>query len=197
MRAAGIVLAAGAGRRFGGGKMLADLGGRPLLAHVLATVGAARLTEIVVVLGRDHDRISAAVDVAEMRVVVNPRPERGLSSSLRLGLAALGTDVDAALILLGDQPRLPAHVISRLLEAEVPAGRLFVVPRYLDGDGPNPALVLRAAWPLADRLRGDHGLGRLIAAQPELVVEVSVRGGNPDIDTPADLAALERGGADG
>ncbi len=185
-----MVLAAGLGRRFGGEKMLAELDGRPLLAHVLDVARAAGLTDLVVVLGADADRIGSSVDLSEARVVVNPEPERGLSSSLRLGLASLGADVEAAVVLLGDQPRVRADVLRRLASVELPPGRLFAVPRYADGGGPNPALLLREAWPMADALTGDAGMGPYVAQHPDQVVTVDVPGCNPDVDTPADLEQL-------
>lgn len=124
------------------------------------------------------------------RVVVNPRPAEGLSSSLRRGLAALGGDVDAALVVLGDQPHLRAATIRRVLDAAADAPQPFVFARHEEGGTPNPVLVRREAWVLADGLRGDRGFGSPMAAQPQLVLEVPVEGANPDVDTPADLAAL-------
>ena len=63
--------------------------------------------------------------------------------------------------------------------------------RHAADGAPNPVLVRRAAWALAAGLSGDRGLGPLLAARPELVLEVAVDGANPDVDTPADLAALQ------
>ncbi|MFH0751695.1 MAG: nucleotidyltransferase family protein, partial [Chloroflexota bacterium] len=79
------------------------------------------------------------------------------------------------------------------LDASVSArsGTLAVVPEYADDGAPNPVLLLPAAWPLVADLHGDRGLGALIAARPERVVRVAVAGANPDVDTPADLTALE------
>jgi CTP:molybdopterin cytidylyltransferase MocA len=193
-RVAGLILAAGAATRFGSAKIVARLGDRPMLAHVIDTAKAAGLGRVVVVLGEGDAPAGAGLDLAGVRVVRNPRPEDGLSSSLRIGLAALrGTEpeVQAALVLLADQPLVRTDVIAALLAGDVPPGRTIVVPRYADGDGPNPALLLRAAWPLADQLTGDRGMGPLIATRPELVAEVPVEGGNPDVDTPADLALVE------
>ncbi|HYU49145.1 MAG TPA: NTP transferase domain-containing protein [Candidatus Limnocylindria bacterium] len=193
-RVAGLILAAGAATRFGSPKIVARLGDRPMLAHVIDTAKAAGLGPVVVVLGEGAVPAGAGLDLASVRVVRNPRPEDGLSSSLRIGLAALrGTEpeVQAALVLLADQPLVRTDVIAALLAGEVPPGRTIVVPRYADGGGPNPALLLRAAWPLADEVTGDRGMGPLIAARPELVAEVPVEGGNPDVDTPADLALVE------
>ncbi len=202
-RTAAVVLAAGAGSRFGGGKLLASIGGRPLLEHVLEAVRAAGLGAVLVVLGPDAGPLEAIAVARGATIARNPDPGRGLSSSVRAGLAALdgiaagpGADVEAALILLADQPRTSVATIDALLAAPVPAGRSIVVPRYRGGGGPNPALLLRPAWALAGGLTGDRGFGPLISDHPGLVVEVDLAGDNPDVDTPADLAALaERGWA--
>jgi CTP:molybdopterin cytidylyltransferase MocA/SAM-dependent methyltransferase len=192
-RVAGLILAAGAATRFGSSKIAARLGDRPLLAHVIGAARAAGLGHLVVVLGAREDAAGADLDLDGVEVVRNPRPEDGLSSSLRLGLAALGnaTEVQAALVLLADQPLVREEVIRILLAADVPAACAIVAPRYAGGGGPNPALLLRAAWRFAEDLTGDRGMGPLIAARPELVAEVPVDGDNPDVDTPADLALLD------
>jgi molybdenum cofactor cytidylyltransferase len=200
-RFAGLILAAGSGSRFGGGKMRARLDGRPLSAHVLDAARAAGLGRLVLVLGRDaaavRDAISAAdpAALAGLLVAVNPAPERGLATSLRLGLAAATADPTPAgiLVLLGDQPRVRPDVIAALLDASFSArsDTLAVVPEYADDGAPNPVLLLPAAWILAAELDGDRGLGALLAARPELEVRVPVAGANPDVDTLADLADLE------
>ena len=200
-RFAGLILAAGSGSRFGGGKMRARLDGRPLSAHVLDAARAAGLGRLVLVLGRDaaavRDAISAAdpAALAGLLVAVNPAPERGLATSLRLGLAAAtaGPAPAGILVLLGDQPRVRPDVIAALLDASVSArsDTLAVVPEYADDGAQNPVLLLPAAWLLVAELDGDRGLGALLAARPELVVRVPVAGANPDVDTLADLANLE------
>ena len=169
--------------------MFAPLGGRPLVDRVIDAAVAAGLGEIVVVLGPGSPA-EANADLERVRIVRNPNPEEGLSSSVRIGLAALGQDVDAALVLLGDQPLVRAEVIRALVSEDVPPGRSIVVPRYAGGGGQNPTLVLRAAWPLAEGLTGDRGFGPLIAAHPDLLVEVPADGSNPDVDTHADMALV-------
>jgi CTP:molybdopterin cytidylyltransferase MocA/SAM-dependent methyltransferase len=191
-RTAAVILAAGAATRFGAAKVFAPLGGRPLVDRVIDAAVAAGLAEIVVVLG-PASSVEASVDLGRVRIVRNPRPEDGLSSSVRVGLEALGAALDAAVVLLGDQPLVRAEVIRALLGAEVPAGRSIVVPRYAGGGGQNPTLVLREGWPLAAELIGDRGFGPLITAHPELVVEIPADGSNPDVDTPADLAIVAWG----
>lgn len=191
-RVAAVVLAAGAGSRFGGGKLAATLDGRPVLQHVLDRLARARLDEVVVVLGADAERLEPMIDWREERRVRNPDPGRGLSSSLRVGLDALDDDVEAALIVLGDQPRVPVRAIRAVLDAPRDPDRPAAVPVYGRDGGRNPVLLHRAGFDLVEAASGDRGLGPILAARPELVLEVPVRdvAANPDIDTPADVVEL-------
>jgi CTP:molybdopterin cytidylyltransferase MocA/SAM-dependent methyltransferase len=184
----GLVLAAGAGSRFGGGKLLATIGGRPVLQHVLDALAEAGVGEVVVVLGQDADTIEAAIGWRDERRVVNADPARGLASSLQVGFEAIGDDAGAVLVALGDQPLVSAEVIHTLLDAPPKRGRPIVVPVYEDERGRNPVLLRRPAFGLVAEAAGDRGLGPVLEAHPELVVELPVSGTNPDIDTPADLA---------
>jgi molybdenum cofactor cytidylyltransferase len=191
MKVAAVVLAAGAASRFGGGKVLAPLDGRPLMAHVVAAARAASLDPIVVVTPPDGSL--DGVDLGEVRRIPNPNPSEGLSSSVRLGLRGLLNDdeVEAAVILPGDQPRVRSEVIRALVvAADEPPRTAFVVPRYSRDRTPNPVLARRPMWRLADELAGDRGFGPVLATHPELVRFVDVEGTNPDVDTPDDLSRL-------
>ena len=189
-RVAAIVLAAGAGSRFGGGKLLASVDGRPLLQHTLDRVAEAGIDDVIVVLGADAAAVEAAIEWRTERRVVNPEPERGLASSLAIGRAALGEGIDAVLIALGDQPTVRTDVIRSLLDAPADPARPVVVPAYADDRGRNPVLVRSAGFALLDEASGDRGLGPVLAAHPERVQEVPVTGSNPDVDTPADLVGV-------
>ena len=191
MTTAAVVLAAGAGSRFGGGKLRALLHGQPILAHVVAAARAAGLDPIVVVVPPTGEL--DVLDLGVVRRVTNPNPAEGLSSSVRLGLRALELDhaVQAAAILPGDQPLVRPEVIAELLAALAASPATpFVVPRYADDGAPNPILARRSIWRLADELAGDRGFGQVLATHPELVRFVPVSGENPDVDTTADLARL-------
>ena len=195
MTTAAVVLAAGAGSRFGGGKLRALLHGRPILAHVVAAARAAGLDPIAVVVPPTGELDD--VDLGEVRRVTNPNPAEGLSSSVRLGLRALELDnaVEAAAILPGDQPLVRPEVIVELLEALAASPATpFVVPRYADDGAPNPILARRSIWRLADELAGDRGFAPFLATHPELVRFVTVDGANPDVDTPADLRSIAEAG---
>ena len=191
-RSAALVLAAGRGARFGGGKLLARLDGRPVLQHVLDLAHAEGLEPVVVVLGADADELTRACRWRNEDIVVNPSPDDGLSSSVRLGLVGLtDTSAERALVLLGDQPWLLPGQLEPLLGAS--SDRPLVVPRYHGVPGA-PVLVDRSAWPLAAELRGDRGFSQLFATHPEHVAYIDVPGTNPDIDTPSDLeTAREKG----
>jgi molybdenum cofactor cytidylyltransferase len=190
-RVAAIVLAAGRSTRFGSPKLVAPLDGRPLVRYVLDAAVEAGLDPIVLVTGPDDT--FAGVDLAPARLVVNAHPEEGLSSSVRLGLAAVDADaeVGTAVILLGDQPRISPGTIHTLLEQADATDAPLVAPAYAGDDAPNPVIARRAAWRLADELAGDRGFGPILGRHPELVLRVPIEGANPDVDTQADLVSLE------
>jgi CTP:molybdopterin cytidylyltransferase MocA/SAM-dependent methyltransferase len=187
---AALILAAGRGTRFGGGKMLAPIDGRPMLQHVLDLAAAAGLAPVAVVLGEDADAIEVLVSWRDEQRVRNEDPGRGLSSSLKLGLDALG-ESDRVIVLLGDQPRLTLEQLRTVTNTASDPEKPIVVPRYSDGRPGNPVLLERGAWALAGSLEGDRGMSQLFDAHPELVRYVDVEGQNPDIDTADDLAAAQ------
>ena len=191
MKVTAIVLAAGSATRFGSPKLLADLDGRPVLRHVLDAAEAAGLDDAIVVLGDEHAAMERTIGTRRHRVVVNPRPADGLSSSLRIGLAAAAADPDAeaAIVLLGDQPRITPAIIRAVLDAAATTDRPFVRARYATDGAPNPVLVRRTAWADAETLAGDRGLGPLLAARPQDVLSVDVEGANPGLMSPETLVA--------
>jgi molybdenum cofactor cytidylyltransferase len=193
---AAVVLAAGAGSRFSdepGAKLLADLDGQPVLAHVLGEVRAFGPATTIVVLGHGADAIEQTLDWHDEIRVRNHATERGLSSSLQAGidtLRVLPDAFDGAFIVLGDQPWLQADVMRSLALAAATArsaDRVVVVPRYETAGPHNPALLLRPAWSWVDSLEGDQGLAPLLRARPDSVLSVPVSGAMPDVDTAADL----------
>jgi CTP:molybdopterin cytidylyltransferase MocA len=192
-----VVLAAGRGTRFGGRKLAAELDARPVLAHVLEAIRDAGPARTVVVLGDDAADLERMLGWSDETRVVNPAPMDGLSGSLRIGIAECLRLLPAAVgvfVVLGDQPRT-SPTVMRALAAVIPdamrAGAWAVVPRYADGGGANPALLLRDGLAHVPELRGDRGLSTLLQAGPGRTFEVPVAGSNPDIDTRADLAALQ------
>jgi CTP:molybdopterin cytidylyltransferase MocA len=178
-----VILAAGSSRRYGSPKQLVVVDGMTLLEHAMQAAAAAGLQPIVAVVPVWLSRPARYRD-ERLRWIRNAFPERGLSMSLRLGLDALDGEVDAAVILLGDQPRLPPETISGLLAAR---GARPLVASLADGILAPPVLIEASHFHLADGLSGDIGLRQMLIDHPELVRAVEVGGHPPDIDTPEDL----------
>jgi CTP:molybdopterin cytidylyltransferase MocA len=187
-----IVLAAGSGSRFGGGKLLAPYRGRPLIEAVLASLRDAPVDSTVVVVGADAESLQAVCEPYGVRIVENPDWQRGQSTSVRTGLQALGPDVRAAVVMLADQPLVGAGAIERLVGA-FEEGAKVAVATY-GGRPRNPVLFSREVWPaLEAELSGDEGARAFLRHRPELVTPVSCDGvGDPaDVDTAEDLRRLE------
>jgi CTP:molybdopterin cytidylyltransferase MocA len=187
-----IVLAAGAGSRFGGGKLLARLRGQPIIETVLDNLREAPVDEIIVVVGADTQRLCKVCKRYGARTVANEVWERGQSTSVLAGLRACDVESRAAVVLLGDQPFIGAEAVGRLV-AVFAEGAKVAVATY-GGKRRNPVLFSREVWPVLEaELAGDEGARSVLRRHPELVVEVPCEGvGDPaDIDTREDLRRLE------
>jgi molybdenum cofactor cytidylyltransferase len=183
----GLLLAAGAGTRFGTPKQLAELDGRPLLEHAIGALVASPVERVVVVLGAAAEQVGASVDAQGARLIVSERWDEGQSASLASGLAEL-SDCEAVVITLGDQPRLSPEAIRRVIDAR--------------GDGVDAARATYAGAPghpvllehhLFDRMRdvtGDHGARNVLLSVHTVDVPCDDLGGGEDVDTPADLDSL-------
>ena len=187
-------------------KQLLPLDGKPLLQHAIDAAAASTLDEIVVVLGARADEIRAALTLpsdGKVRIVVNERYSKGLSESLRVGLAALASRSTAAAILLGDQPRVSTDLIDRMLAAHAASGKAATRPIFgTKGDEPmpgHPVLLSRSLWRALRDLRGEEGARAVLTANTALVNEVRIVAVAPaDIDTPDDYTqATEQTAAGG
>lgn len=196
-RVAVLVLAAGRSTRMGGpNKLLAEAHGQPLVAHAVKAALASQAIEVVVVLGHMADEVRSVVEKvvpssARLRFVTNPDFADGLSTSVRTGIAALGKDIDAAIVQLGDMPGIGAPLLDRLIAAFNPVeGRSICVPTVAGKRG-NPVLWARRFFPQMAALSGDSGAKHLIGEHADLVCEVEMAGeaAVTDIDTPEALAA--------
>jgi molybdenum cofactor cytidylyltransferase len=190
---AAIVLAAGRSSRMGGSnKLLAELGGRPLVRIVAEAALASRARPVIVVTGHQHERVEAALTGLDVTFVHNPAYADGLSTSLKAGIAATPTSADGVIVCLGDMPQVDARLVDRLLAAFDPEkGALIVVPTIAGKRG-NPVVWSRRFFPDLAGLTGDVGARGLIAGYAEAIVEVPVTDAAAftDIDTPDALAAV-------
>ncbi|NLE23345.1 MAG: NTP transferase domain-containing protein [Actinobacteria bacterium] len=185
-----IVLAAGYASRMGDLKPLADLGGRTLLARVVASFASIGVEDVVVVTGHRRDDVAAAAHEAGARTVVNPRFADGMYSSVKAGAAAV-PEGRRFFLLPVDCPLVRPETMGRLARAGAAAGAAVVLPTYggLPGHPPLLAPELRSEI-LAGEPAG--GLRELLTDRPEpaLRVEVDDPGVVTDADTPADLERL-------
>jgi molybdenum cofactor cytidylyltransferase len=185
-----IVLAAGLSRRMGRPKLLLELGGRPVIRHVVERVIAAGIRHVLVVTGPDNDALARGLAGLDVRFAVNPTPESGQGSSVGVGVRALPPGTDAVLIALGDQPGVPAEVIPALIEALKQPGTTIAAPKYADGLG-NPVLFAAAVFPEMLALGGDRGARAVIERDPSRLAIVDIDFPMPrDIDTPEDYESL-------
>ncbi len=199
-RVAAVILAAGRSTRMGGpNKLLAEIGGRPLVRIAAEEALRSKARPVIVVTGHQREQVEAALAGLDLKVVHNPQFADGLSTSLRAGLSQVPADVDGAVICLGDMPQVGGSLIDRLIGAFDPERGVLVVVPNSDGKRGNPVLWSRRFFQELEALEGDVGARHLIGRYPEAVAEVSIPGeaALTDIDTPEALgrvkAVLEKG----
>ncbi|HSE76418.1 MAG TPA: molybdopterin-binding/glycosyltransferase family 2 protein [Alphaproteobacteria bacterium] len=192
-RIAAVILAAGRSTRMGAAnKLLAEVDGQPMIDHAVDAALASQARPVVVVAGHDAAKVRAAIGLREAAVVENPDHAQGLSTSVRAGIAALPAEIDGALFMLADMPRVGAAHIDRLIAAFNPVeGRAICVPTHKSKRG-NPVLWAARFFPEMRTIEGDMGARRILAEHAEQVCEVEMPDDAIllDIDTPEALAAL-------
>jgi molybdenum cofactor cytidylyltransferase len=187
-----VILAAGTSSRLGRPKQLLDLGGKPVLRHVVDAALAAGLDDVVVVLGHAAEQVAAALpDDTRLRTTLNPWFAEGQSTSLAAGLEALGDETQASVILLGDQPGVRPEAIAAVVRAFIEEDGPVVQAAY-DGRPAHPTLLARAVWPkLLSELAGDEGARGVLTRHPDWVRPIRMAGPAPlDIDTEDDYLRI-------
>lgn len=185
-RAYGILLAAGAGRRFGGRKMVSDWNGELLVNASVRNALATPIDGLVVVAGADRDEIRQALSIIEdprLRLVFNSDWASGIASSLAAGIRALPDDADCALVFLGDMPGVPPSLGSRLVEAIAEGAPAALVE--VDGAPGHPVAASSVLFERMCALDGDRGARRLLAAEAGCVtLATDDPGAVFDVDLP-------------
>lgn len=193
---AAIVMAAGRSTRMGGpNKLLLEHGGKPLVRLAVESALASRASPVVVVTGHQAEAVRAALQGLDVAFAHNPDFADGLSTSVRTGIAALPPEAGAALVCLGDMPRVDSGLIDRLIDAFDPdRGDLIAIPT-VGGRRGNPVLWARRFFDDLRRLVGDSGGRQILADNRGAIVEVAVEGAAAtfDVDTPEALAELRAG----
>src|SRR2546426_8588489 len=185
-----VILAAGSSSRMPGSqKLLLDIDGVPMVRHVLEAASEGGCHQTVVVYAEDD--VKRAIN-GRAELVFNPKAQSGMASSMQVGLRAMRTEIEAAMILLGDQPLVGSRTVATLLRAWRREGsRPAVAAAGAEGWAP-PVILSRELWGELFALTGDAGARQVLQGRPELLDVVPAPGRSDDIDTPDDYAKIVR-----
>ena len=193
-RIAAVVLAAGRSTRMGAiNKLIAEIGGKPLVRIAAEQALASRAKPVIVVTGHEREKVEGALKGLPVRFAHNADYAEGLGTSLKAGIAAVPAEADGAIVCLGDMPQVDSQLIDKLIAAFDPEkGALVVVPS-IDGRRGNPVVWSRRFFHDLMSIPSDIGARHLIGTYAEAVVEVPVAGDAAltDVDTPESLSAVK------
>jgi molybdenum cofactor cytidylyltransferase len=190
-RIGAVILAAGMSSRMGETKQLLRLGGQTLLEHVLENVRAV-VSEAVLVLGHAAEAVRKGIATGNVKVVVNHAYRKGMGSSLRAGISVLPAEIDAALIVLADQPFVRPATLTSLMDRYRNSSAQIVIPMYRGFRG-NPVLLDRSVFPEVMELSGDIGCRAIFGNHLEGIVKLPVDdpGILIDVDSKEDFEKLK------
>jgi CTP:molybdopterin cytidylyltransferase MocA len=185
-----VVLAAGAGNRMGGEKLLLEIGGQPMVRHVVAAASNGGCHLVHTIYASEEVREAISKDAV---AVFNPRANSGQASSLQAGLRSMPEQVAAAMVLLGDQPLVGSRTVRLLLQAWRAEGACPAIAADYESSQSSwqpPVILDRSLWPDLLELRGDEGARAWLQARPEVMATVPAAGRSDDVDTPEDYARI-------
>jgi molybdenum cofactor cytidylyltransferase len=189
---AAIILAAGRSSRMGSHKLLLPYKGRPIVNWVLAAACASQADPVIVIIGHEAQQVEAALQAERWFLALhNPWYVDGMSTSLRIGLAATPNDVNGAIILLGDQPLITPKIINAMIAGSAREPDAIIAASYQGRRG-NPVLFPRKYFAELETITGDEGGRSVLARHPERVrlVEIDDALAGADVDTPEEYQAL-------
>ncbi len=185
-----LVLAAGRSTRMGSNKLLEFLGDRPLLHHTVEAALRSKANPVFVVTGHQDEAIRSTLSACDVCFVANPDYAKGLSTSLKAGIAALPSSCQGVIVLLGDMPLIESSLIDRIIKTfQSSPDASAVVPTY-QGEWGNPVLIARRLFDDVQSLEGDAGARKLLMSHRDEVIESPVETSSilMDLDTPEALA---------
>ena len=196
-----VLLAAGCGVRFGGDKLLTPVAGKTLIAHAVELHGGLPYVLRVAVIREGDAILQEQIDRKSFRIAYNPAPERGISSSLRIGLDTVlrqaeiqGIQLDGVLFSVSDQPRLKRDTVQRMIDLFSEHSDHIIAPITADGRRGNPVIFPCTLFSELLMIEGDRGGGVVINKHPESVLPYAVDEGELfDIDTRADRDVVDSG----
>lgn len=195
-RVGAVVLAAGCSSRFGAeNKLLADVGGRSMIAVVTSTMAnAVGVDNLLVVTGFDREAIERALAPLAVRTVHNENWSDGMGASIARGISGVSPDLDGVFIVPGDMPLITQDLLQRLIsQFSESDGQSIVFPTTLSGEQRNPVLWPRKYFAELAQLRGPEGGKRLLKGLSEHWSPVPATDDHEllDIDEPSVLKAAK------
>jgi molybdenum cofactor cytidylyltransferase len=186
-----VILAAGRSSRMGANKLIAELEGQPVICHIVDTLVASGIAQPMVILGSKADEIRRALAGRSVEYILAKDFENGIGHSIRTGISAAPANWEAAMICLGDMPKVSVATIVAL--AEMARKDRIVVPVW-QGKRGNPVLWGRMFFAQLRAIEGDVGGRHILAKNADSIVEVAADGPGVlnDIDTQADLEAMRQ-----
>jgi molybdenum cofactor cytidylyltransferase len=184
-----VILAAGESRRMGTQKLLLPFGEATVIEAVVRTALASRVDHALAVLGSDRDAVRLKLAPYGVEFAINEDFAKGMLSSVQAGFKALPADAKAAVVMLGDQPFLPAKVVDAIVEAYGESRKGIIVPAFRGRRG-HPVLIDLKYRDEVLALDPAEGLRRLMHSHPEAIFEAEVEDANilRDLDVPEDYA---------
>jgi molybdenum cofactor cytidylyltransferase len=191
IKVAGVIPAAGASRRMGRDKRRLPLRGSTVLAQTVSSLRVGGLAPLLVILEPDSPCLGLE-GLEDAQILTNPAPERGMLSSVRIGLAAVPPTAVAVAVLPGDHPFVPAEAVARLVEYVRQHRPRLLIPRF-GGKRGHPLIMDRSLLDEAMACDDAVGLRQLVRRhEAELVIlDLPFQGAEHDLDTPDDLHRLE------
>jgi len=169
----GMILAAGESKRMGKPKLLLPFGGKTIIETIIDSVIQSKLDDVLVVLGAHREKIEKKIKDFSIKIVVNPNFKNDMLSSVQCGFRALPEDVEASLVVLGDQPEISSALINEIVEAYKKSKKGIVLPVYRKNRG-HPVLIDMKYQGEIEDLNPDLGLRNLVYKHAEDILEVEV-----------------------
>jgi len=187
-KVAAVVLAAGSSKRMGEPKLVLPWGRTTVIGQVVSTLAQARVAEIVVVTGGAYKVVLRALDKFAVRTVYNPCYEQDeMIYSLQVGLSVVSQGMNAAMIVLGDQPRIQPEIVNKLLDRYKDLTAEIIVPSYRMRRG-HPWIVARSLWTTLMEMKSPATLRDFLESHQQKIHYVNVESDTilMDMDTPSD-----------
>ena len=190
-----IVLAAGQSVRMGTQKMLLPWGETTVISKVVATLVEAGVSEIYVVTGGNHAAITRLIQGPDIHLVINPDYANGeMLTSVQVGLKAIAKDIEATLIVLGDQPQIESQVVRAVLARFQGTSHPLIVPSYRMHRG-HPWLLGKSYWEEVLALKPPLTLHDFLNSKKQVIdyMEVDTPSVMQDLDTRQDYSRYKPG----